>query len=69
MVVLVFPLMMAVAGAKEPAVAVRAAIRVLKQHMVKPLVSHQLGYILGVPYRRNCRRNSGLRQSNEAITA
>ncbi len=33
--VLVFPVMMAVAGAKEPPVAVRAAIRVLKQHMVK----------------------------------
>jgi hypothetical protein len=34
-VVLVFPGMMAVAGAKEPPIAVRAAIRVLKQHMVK----------------------------------
>jgi hypothetical protein len=34
-VVLVFPVRMAVAGAKEPLIAVRAAIRVLKQHMVK----------------------------------
>jgi hypothetical protein len=34
-VVLVFPVMMAVAGAKEPPIADRAAIRVLKQHMVK----------------------------------
>jgi hypothetical protein len=33
--VLVFPGMMAVAGAKEPPIAGRAAIRVLKQHMVK----------------------------------
>lgn len=35
MVALVFPVMMAVAGAEEPRIAVRAAIRVLKQHMVK----------------------------------
>jgi hypothetical protein len=34
-VVLVFPVMMAVARAKEPSIAGRAAIRVLKQHMVK----------------------------------
>lgn len=33
--VLVSPVMMDVAGAKEPRIAVRAAIRVLKQHMVK----------------------------------
>ncbi len=35
MVVLMFCVMMAVAGAKEPQIAGRAAIRVLKQHMVK----------------------------------
>jgi len=35
MVVLVFPVMMAVPGAKEPPIAVRAAIWVLKQHVVK----------------------------------
>ena len=35
MVVLVFPVVMAVAGAKEPPIADRAAIRVLKQHIVK----------------------------------
>ena len=35
MVVLVFSLMMAVVGAKESQIAGRAAIRVLKQHMVK----------------------------------
>jgi hypothetical protein len=34
-VVLMFSVMMAVAGAKEPQIAGRAAIRVLKQHMVK----------------------------------
>ena len=34
MVVLVSPVMMAVAGAKEPPIAVRAAVRVLKQQMV-----------------------------------
>ena len=34
-VVLMFCVMMAVAGAKEPQIAGRAAIRVLKQHMVK----------------------------------
>ena len=33
--VLVFPVMMAVAGAKEPLIAGHAAIRALKQHMVK----------------------------------
>jgi hypothetical protein len=33
--VLVFPVMMAVAGVKEPLIAVRAAIGVLKQQMVK----------------------------------
>ena len=35
MVVLVFPVAMAEAGVKEPPIAGRAAIRVLKQHMVK----------------------------------
>ena len=35
MVLLVFPVMVAVSRAKEPRIAVRAAIRVLKQHMVK----------------------------------
>ncbi len=35
MVVLVFPVMMAVSGAKEPPIAGQAAIRILKQHMVK----------------------------------
>jgi hypothetical protein len=35
MVVQLVPAMMAVAGTKEPPIAVRAAIRVLKQHMVK----------------------------------
>jgi len=34
-VVLAFPVMMAVSGAKEPPIAVQAAIRILKQHMVK----------------------------------
>jgi len=34
-VVLVFSVMMAVVGAKEPPIAGRAAIRVLKQYMVK----------------------------------
>jgi hypothetical protein len=34
-VVLVFSVMMEVAGAKEPPIASRAAIRVLKQPMVK----------------------------------
>jgi hypothetical protein len=34
-VVLMFSMMMAVVGAKEPQIAGRAAIRVLKQHMVK----------------------------------
>jgi len=33
--VLAFPVMMAVAGAKEPLIAGHAAIRALKQHMVK----------------------------------
>jgi hypothetical protein len=35
MVVLVFPAMVAVAGAKEPPIAGSAAISVLKQHIVK----------------------------------
>lgn len=35
MVVQLVPAMMAVVRAKEPPIAVRAAIRVLKQHMVK----------------------------------
>ena len=35
MAVLVFPVVMAEAGVKESPIAVRAAIRVLKQHMVK----------------------------------
>ncbi len=35
MVVLVFSVMMAVVGAKESQIAGRAAIRVLKKHMVK----------------------------------
>jgi hypothetical protein len=35
MVVQLVPAMMAMVGAKEPPIAVRAAIRVLKQHMVK----------------------------------
>jgi hypothetical protein len=35
MVVQLVPAMMAVVGAKKPLIAVRAAIRVLKQHMVK----------------------------------
>jgi hypothetical protein len=34
-VVLVFPVMMAVAGAKKPPITGRAAISVLKQHIVK----------------------------------
>jgi hypothetical protein len=34
-VALVFSMMMAEAGVKEPPIAGRAAIRVLKQHMVK----------------------------------
>jgi len=34
-VVLLFPVMMAVNGAKEPPVASRAAIRILEQHMAK----------------------------------
>jgi hypothetical protein len=35
MVVQLVPMMMAVVGAKNPPIAVRAAIGVLKQHMVK----------------------------------
>ena len=35
MVVLLFAVMMAVNGAKEPPVASRAAIRILEQHMAK----------------------------------
>ena len=35
MVVQLVPAMMAVVGAKEPPITVRAAIRVLKQHMMK----------------------------------
>jgi hypothetical protein len=35
MVVQLVPAMMAVVGAKEQPIAVRAAIRILKQHMVK----------------------------------
>jgi hypothetical protein len=35
MVVQLIPAMMEMAGAKEPPIAGRAAIRVLKQHMVK----------------------------------
>jgi hypothetical protein len=35
MMVLVFPVMMSVAGAKEPLITSRAAISVLKQQMVK----------------------------------
>jgi hypothetical protein len=35
MMVQLVPAMMAVVGAKKPSIAVRAAIRILKQHMVK----------------------------------
>jgi hypothetical protein len=35
MMVQLVPAMMAVVGAKKPPIAVRASIRVLKQHMVK----------------------------------
>jgi hypothetical protein len=35
MVVQLVPMMMAVVRAKKPLIAIRAAIRVLKQHMVK----------------------------------
>jgi hypothetical protein len=35
MLVMVFPVMMTIAGAKEPPITVRAAIRALEQQMVK----------------------------------